>query len=68
MGKDGMEGKTVVNHLERVASILGVLLLGASAYLIASDRDARSEPRRREEPVEKLEADLREAWAGYHNR
>lgn len=63
-----MEGRTVLNHLERIASIVGVLLIGVSAYLMASDRAARSETRRRSEPVEKLEADLREAWAGYHNR
>lgn len=57
-----------MNHLERVASIVGVLLIGISAYLMASDRVARPETRRRSQPVEKLEADLREAWAGYHNR
>ncbi len=57
-----------MNHLERVASILGALLIGVSAYLVASDRAARSEKRGRSEPVEKLEAELREAWAGYHNR
>ena len=57
-----------MSHLERVASILGVLLIGVSAYLMASDRAARSETGRRSEEVEKLEANLREAWAGYHNR
>ncbi|MFL6414154.1 MAG: hypothetical protein ACJ74Y_00570 [Bryobacteraceae bacterium] len=57
-----------MSDLERVASIVGVFLIGVSAYLIASDRAARSETRRRSEPVEKLEAELRDAWAGYHNR
>ena len=65
---DGMEGRMVVNHLERVASIVGALLIGVSAYLMASDRSARHGVRRRSEPVEKLEAELREAWAEYHNR
>jgi hypothetical protein len=63
-----MEEKRVVNHLERVASILGALLIGVSAYLMASDRAARSETRRQPEPVEKLGAELQEAWASYHNR
>jgi len=67
-GKDDGKGKAAVSHLERVASILGVLLIGVSAYLMASDRAARSETGRRSEEVEKLEANLREAWAGYHNR
>jgi hypothetical protein len=58
-----------VNHLERVASILGALLIGVSAYLMASDRAAaRADMRRRSRRVEELEADLRNAWAGYHNR
>lgn len=57
-----------MNHLERVASIVGTLLIGISAYLLVSDRTARENERRRSKPIEKLEADLREAWAGYHNR
>jgi len=57
-----------LSHFERVASILGVLLIGVSAYLVASDRAAREQMRRNSRPVEDLEADLREAWAGYHNR
>ncbi len=67
-GKDDGKRRAAVSHLERVASIVGVLLIGVSAYLMASDRAARSAAGRRSEPVEKLEADLREAWAGYHNR
>jgi hypothetical protein len=63
-----MEERKFVNHLERVASIVGALLIGVSAYLMASDRAARSEARRRVEPVEKLGAELQEAWAAYHNR
>lgn len=57
-----------MNHLERVASILGALLIGVSAYLIASDRVAREDMRRRSRPVDELGEDLRKAWAGYHNR
>lgn len=57
-----------MSHLERVASILGALLIGVSAYLMASDRAAREDMRRRSRPVEELEANLRQAWAGYHNR
>jgi len=63
-----LEGNLTVNHLERVASILGALLIGVSAYLMASDRAARDEMRRRSRPVEELGTDLQKAWAGYHNR
>ncbi|MFL6447292.1 MAG: hypothetical protein ACJ746_06330 [Bryobacteraceae bacterium] len=57
-----------MNHLERVASILGALLIGVSAYLMASDRAAREDMRRRSRPVEELGEDLKKAWSGYHNR
>ena len=65
---DESEEKLIVTHLERVASILGALLIGVSAYMMASNRAAREDVRRRSRPVEDLEADLRSAWAGYHNR
>jgi len=65
---DGLEGNLNVNHLERVASILGAFLIGVSAYLMVSDRAAREEIRRRSRPVEELEANLRQAWAPYHHR
>lgn len=63
-----MEGTFIVNHLERVASIIGTLLIGVSAYLMISDRAAREDDEDGEKPVEELEADLRDAWAAYHNR
>ncbi|HTU47195.1 MAG TPA: hypothetical protein VMF91_19185 [Bryobacteraceae bacterium] len=51
-----------MNHLERVSSILGAILVGAAAWLIVSERRARaSHP-----PVEKLAEDLKHAWARYH--
>ncbi len=55
-----------MSHLQRVASILGTLLLGISAYMIVSDRAARA--RRAEPPVEELAEELKHAWEGYHSR
>lgn len=58
-----------MKHLERVASILGALLVGISAYIIVSERTAQSRARRgRHVPVEELADELKHAWAGYHNR
>jgi gas vesicle protein len=62
-----------VNHLERVASIVGTILIGTAAYLILSDRlgnESRRMPKRREQepPVEELAEGLKQAWSGYHNR
>lgn len=52
-----------MNHLERVSTLLGAILVGFAAWIIVSDRRARgSHP-----PVEKLAEDLKHAWAGYHN-
>ncbi|MBV9760306.1 MAG: hypothetical protein JO340_07080 [Acidobacteriaceae bacterium] len=51
-----------MNHLERVSSLLGALLVGLSAWIIVSNRRSRaSHP-----PVDKLADDLRRAWAGHH--
>ena len=58
-----------MTHLGRVASILGTLLIGISAYLIVSDRAAGSARRRgAQPPVEELAKELKHAWSGYHNR
>lgn len=58
-----------MNHLERVASIVGTLLVGIAAYLIVSDRKASNRARRGEHlPVEELAQELKEAWSGYHQR
>ena len=62
-----------MSHLERVACIIGTILIGTAAYLIISDRqrnESRSASRRgeREHPVEELAEELKQAWAGYHNR
>jgi len=57
-----------VNHLERVASIVGSLLVGIAAYLIVSDRAAFHRARRSRPPVEELAEELKHAWEGYHNR
>ncbi len=64
-----------MSHLERVASIIGTILMGTAAYIIISDRQedrsAGSRNRRRwqqEHPVEELAEELKQAWAGYHNR
>ena len=63
----------MVNHLERVASIVGTILIGTAAYLIISDR-LGNESRRtsgretQEHPVEELAEELKQAWSGYHNR
>ncbi len=68
-----LKGEGFVSHLERVASIVGTILIGTSAYLIISDRqerERRSALRRAQEslPVEELAEELKQAWAGYHNR
>jgi uncharacterized membrane protein YccC len=57
-----------VNHLERVASILGTLLMGVAAYIVISDRKARETREQSAPPVEELADHLKEAWSGYHNR
>lgn len=51
-----------MNHLERVSSILGALLVGLATWIIVSDRRARAA----HPPVEKLAEDLQHAWAEYH--
>lgn len=56
-----------MSHLQRVASIVGTLLVGVTAYLIVSDRSA-ARRRRTQPPVEELADELKHAWAGYHNR
>ncbi|MBV8707936.1 MAG: hypothetical protein JO185_25845 [Acidobacteriaceae bacterium] len=62
-----------MSHLERVATIVGTILIGTAAYLVIShrqERESRSGSRRRkqEQPVEELAEELKHAWAGYHNR
>jgi len=58
-----------VSHLQRVASIVGTLLIGVAAYLIVLDRTGVERARREAElPVEELADELKQAWAGYHNR
>jgi uncharacterized membrane protein YccC len=57
-----------VNHLERVASILGTLLMGVAAYIVISDRKARAIQARSAPAVEEMAEDLKEAWAGHHTR
>lgn len=52
-----------MTHLERVSSILGAILVGMAAWMIISDRRSafRAHP-----PVDKLAADLQQAWADRH--
>ena len=62
-----------MSHLERAASIIGTILIGTAAYLIIADRQRnqiRSASRKgeQEHPVEELADELKQAWAGYHNR
>lgn len=56
-----------MSHLQRVASIVGTLLVGITAYLIVSDR-AASARRRAQPPVQELAEELKHAWEGYHTR
>lgn len=57
-----------MNHLERVASIVGTLLVGIAAFLIVSERSANNRARNaRHAPVEVLAEELKGAWAGYHH-
>ena len=55
-----------VSHFERLSLILGATLLGIAAVLIRQGRNPGA--RKESVPVEKLADNLREAWAGYHNR
>lgn len=55
-----------MTHFERLSYILGATLLGVAAVLIRQGRTARK--RQQPVPVEKLADNLRQAWAGYHNR
>ena len=58
-----------MGHMHRVASILGTLLVGVSAYLMVSGRRANNRARRGEhQPVEELAEELKEAWSAYHQR
>ena len=66
-----------MSHLERVACIVGTALIGTAAYLVISDRRAkqsrsvgndRNSRGEQEHPVEELAEELKQAWAGYHNR
>jgi hypothetical protein len=53
--------------LERISFIVGTLLIGITAFLVVSERQARNQQRRgNPQPVEKLAEDLKQAWAGYH--
>lgn len=54
-----------MNHLERVSSLLGAILVAAAAWIIVSERRT-ARGRASHAPVEKLAADLKHAWAGYH--
>jgi hypothetical protein len=57
-----------MSHLQRVASILGTLLVGVAAYLIISDRSASNRRSAKRPQVEELAETLKQAWSGYHNR
>jgi hypothetical protein len=54
-----------MNHLERVSSILGAILVGVATWIIVLDRRS-ARARVTHAPVEKLADDLKHAWAGYH--
>jgi hypothetical protein len=56
-----------MSDLERVASIVGGLLVGIAAYVMISSRKT-ARPRRNQAPVEELAGELKQAWAAYHNR
>lgn len=58
-----------MSHLHRLATIVGTLLVGVSAYLIVSERSSSVRTRgRNQPPVEELASTLKGAWAPYHNR
>lgn len=58
-----------MSHLQKLAYILGSMLVGVSTYLIVINRREVSRNRRRNSPpVEELAHDLQDAWSGYHNR
>jgi hypothetical protein len=51
--------------LNRIAGIVGGILLGAAFLFLTRRTDTRR--RHDDVPVEKLAEDLKHAWAGYHN-
>lgn len=58
-----------MSHLQRVAAILGTLLVGIAAFLIASERSGHERSRRmKHPPVDELADDLKQAWAEHHHR
>ncbi|MBV9404071.1 MAG: hypothetical protein JO211_01925 [Acidobacteriaceae bacterium] len=57
-----------MNHLERVSSIVGTLLIGIAAFLIVSERGVHRARHSKQPPVGELAEELKQAWAGYHNR
>jgi hypothetical protein len=57
-----------MSHLQKLAYILGSMLVGVSTYLIVSNRREAGRIRRRNSPpVEELAHNLQEAWSS-HNR
>jgi hypothetical protein len=54
-----------MNHIERISSILGAILVGLATWIIVSDRRV-ARARASHPPVEKLVEDLKHAWAGHH--
>jgi hypothetical protein len=57
-----------MSHLQKLAYILGSMLVGVSTYLIVSSRKAAGRSRRNSPPVQELAHNLQEAWSAYHNR
>jgi hypothetical protein len=55
-----------MSHLQRVSWILGAVLLGACALVLRSRETANPNRRTDRPPVDKLAADLQQAWVGHH--
>ena len=66
--KAGRVESEKMSHLQRVASILGTVLLGMAAYLVISENRENRGRRSGQPPVEELAEELKQAWAGHHNR
>jgi len=59
-----------MSHFQKIAGIVGALLLGVSLSLLVENEARRkraSAARGKERPVDELAKDLQQAWAGYHN-
>jgi hypothetical protein len=67
-GKPVKTGREKMSERERLACWMGAILIGFAAMLILRNEPSTTRRRRRnrDEPVEVLAEELKEAWAEFH--